>query len=70
MYAAAAAAKPKVAVVEAPVKKAVPPKAAERKAEPVAVGRVDAKDKVRDLVQWTISDEYFGLREQLGLTIA
>jgi hypothetical protein len=39
-------------------------------AEPVAVGSVDPKDKVRDLVQWTISDEYFALREQLGLTIA
>jgi hypothetical protein len=38
-------------------------------AEPVAVGSVDPKEKVRDLVQWTISDEYFSLREQLGLTI-
>jgi hypothetical protein len=39
-------------------------------AEPVAVGSVDPKDKIRDLIQWTVSDEYFALREQLGLTIA
>jgi golgin subfamily B member 1 len=39
-------------------------------AEPVAVGSVDPKEKVRDLVQWTVSDQYFALREQLGLTIA
>jgi hypothetical protein len=39
-------------------------------AEPVTVGSDDPKEKVRDLVQWTISDEYFSLREQLGLTIA
>ncbi len=39
-------------------------------AEPMTVGSVDPKDKVRDLVQWTISDEYFALRDQLGLTIA
>jgi hypothetical protein len=39
-------------------------------AEPVTVGSEDPKEKVRDLVQWTISDEYFTLREQLGLTIA
>jgi hypothetical protein len=39
-------------------------------AEPVTVGNDDPKEKVRDLVQWTISDEYFALREQLGLTIA
>jgi tetratricopeptide (TPR) repeat protein len=39
-------------------------------AEPVTVGSDDPKEKVRDLVQWTISDEYFNLREQLGLTIA
>ena len=39
-------------------------------AEPVTVGSDDPKEKVRDLVQWTISEEYFALREQLGLTIA
>jgi tetratricopeptide (TPR) repeat protein len=39
-------------------------------AEPVTVGSDDPKEKVRDLIQWTISDEYFNLREQLGLTIA
>jgi tetratricopeptide (TPR) repeat protein len=38
--------------------------------EPVTVGSVDPKDKIRDLIQWTVSDEYFALREQLGLTIA
>ncbi len=38
-------------------------------AEPVTVGSVDPKDKIMDLVRWTISDEYFGVREQLGLTI-
>lgn len=39
-------------------------------AEPVAVGSVDPKDKIRDLVQWSVSDEYFTLRDFLGLTIA
>ena len=37
--------------------------------EPVAVGGVEPKEKIRDLVQWSISDEYFALREHLGLTI-
>jgi tetratricopeptide (TPR) repeat protein len=37
--------------------------------EPVSVGVADPKDKVLDLVQWSISDEYFALREQLGLVI-
>ena len=36
-------------------------------AEPVSVGSAEPKDKIRDLVQWTISDEYFALREHLGL---
>jgi golgin subfamily B member 1 len=38
-------------------------------AEPVAVGSVEPKEKIRDLIQWTVSDEYFALREFLGLTI-
>ncbi len=38
-------------------------------AEPVTVGSVDPKEKTKDLVRWTISDEFFALREQLGLTI-
>ncbi len=38
-------------------------------AEPVSVGTMEPKDKVRDLLQWSISDEYFALREHLGLTI-
>jgi len=38
-------------------------------AEPVAVGTVEPKDKIRDLVQWSISEEYFALREHLGLVI-
>ena len=38
-------------------------------AEPVAVGSVEPKEKIRDLIQWTVSDEYFTLRELLGLTI-
>jgi tetratricopeptide (TPR) repeat protein len=37
--------------------------------EPVAVGSVEPKEKIRDLIQWTVSEEYFALREHLGLTI-
>ena len=37
--------------------------------EPVAVGVAEPKDKIRDLVQWSISDEYFAVREFLGLVI-
>jgi tetratricopeptide (TPR) repeat protein len=37
--------------------------------EPVAVGSVEPKEKIRDLIQWTVSDEFFALREHLGLTI-
>jgi hypothetical protein len=39
-------------------------------AEPITVGSVEPKDKIRDLIQWSVSDEYFKLREHLGLTIA
>ena len=37
--------------------------------EPVAVGSVEPKEKIRDLILWTVSDEFFALREHLGLTI-
>jgi len=37
--------------------------------EPVSVGVAEPKDKIRDLIQWSISDEYFTLREHLGLVI-
>lgn len=37
--------------------------------EPVAVGSADPKDKVRDLIQWSVSEEYFELRSHLGLAI-
>jgi golgin subfamily B member 1 len=38
-------------------------------AEPVAVGAAEPKEKIRDLLQWSISDEYFAVREHLGLVI-
>jgi hypothetical protein len=38
-------------------------------AEPIAVGSVDPKDKIRDLIQWSVSEEYFELRGHLGLAI-
>jgi hypothetical protein len=38
--------------------------------EPLAVGSADPKDKVKDLIQWCVSDEYFALRAHLGLAIA
>jgi hypothetical protein len=37
--------------------------------EPLAVGFADPKDKVKDLIQWCVSDEYFALRAHLGLAI-
>jgi tetratricopeptide (TPR) repeat protein len=37
--------------------------------EPVAVGSADPRDKVRDLIQWSVSEEYFELRNHLGLAI-
>jgi len=37
--------------------------------EPVAVGTAEPKEKIRDLLQWSISDEYFMVREHLGLVI-
>ena len=38
-------------------------------AEPVSIGVAEPKDKIRDLVLWSISDEYFALREHLGMHI-
>jgi len=37
--------------------------------EPVSIGVVEPKEKIRDLVLWSISDEYFAVREHLGLVI-
>jgi hypothetical protein len=37
--------------------------------EPVSIGVAEPKDKIRDLLLWSISDEYFTLREHLGLVI-
>jgi hypothetical protein len=30
---------------------------------------VEPMEKIRDLIQWTISDEYFAVREHLGMVI-
>ncbi len=37
--------------------------------EPATVGGLSAKDKIKELVLYSISNEYFELREHLGLTI-
>jgi hypothetical protein len=37
--------------------------------EPISVGSVDPRDKIRDLIQWSVSEEYFELRARLGLAI-
>jgi tetratricopeptide (TPR) repeat protein len=37
--------------------------------EPISVGSVDPRDKIRDLIQWSVSEEYFELRTRLGLAI-
>jgi hypothetical protein len=37
--------------------------------EPAVVGGLTAKDKIKELVLYSISEEYFELREHLGLTI-
>ncbi len=37
--------------------------------ESVTVGSPEPKEKVMDLILWSISDEYFALREHLGQTI-
>ena len=38
-------------------------------AEPISSGVADSRVRVWDLVLWSISDEYFALRERLGLAI-
>jgi hypothetical protein len=38
-------------------------------AEPVVVGGPQVKDKVKELVLFSVSEEYFAVRKQLGLTI-
>ena len=37
--------------------------------ESVTVGSPEPKEKVMDLILWSLSDEYFALREHLGQTI-
>jgi len=37
--------------------------------EPVSIGIAEPKDKLRDLLLWSISEEYFTVREHLGLMI-
>jgi tetratricopeptide (TPR) repeat protein len=38
-------------------------------AEPVTVGGPQAKDKIKDLVLYSISEDYFAVRNQMGLVI-
>ncbi len=38
-------------------------------AEPVVVGGPQVKDKIKELVLYSISEEYFAVRQALGLTI-
>jgi hypothetical protein len=37
--------------------------------EPAVVGGMSAKDKIKELVLYSISEEYFDLRQHLGITI-
>ena len=37
--------------------------------EPVPVGGIPAKEKVKELVLYAISEDYFEVRNQLGLSI-
>ena len=37
--------------------------------EPVSIGVAEPKDKLRDLLLWSVSEEYFTVREHLGLLI-
>ncbi len=39
-------------------------------AEPVVVGGPQVKDKIKELVLYSISEEFFAIRAQMGLTIA
>jgi hypothetical protein len=38
-------------------------------AEPVTVGGPQVKDKIKEMVLFSISEEYFAVRAQMGLTI-
>ena len=38
-------------------------------AEPVAMGGPQVKDKIKELVLYSISEDYFAVRAQMGLTI-
>ena len=37
--------------------------------DPVPVGGIPAKEKVKELVLYSVSEEYFNVRSQLGLSI-
>lgn len=37
--------------------------------EPMTIGMADPREKIRDLIEWAISDEYFALRQQIGLSL-
>jgi hypothetical protein len=37
--------------------------------EPATVGGMSAKDKIKELVLYSISEQYFELREHLGIMI-
>ena len=37
--------------------------------EPLTVGATEPKEKIKDLVQWSVSEAYFTLREQLGISV-
>jgi hypothetical protein len=37
--------------------------------EPVVVGGPQAKDKIKELVLYSVSEDYFAVRQQLGVTI-
>ena len=39
------------------------------KNDPIPVGKASVKDKIRELVLFSISEEYFELRKHLGLSI-
>ncbi len=38
-------------------------------AEAMTIGMADPREKIRDLIEWAISEEYFTLREQIGLRV-
>lgn len=38
-------------------------------AEPMTIGMADPREKIRDLIEWSVSEEYFTLRQQIGFSI-